>query len=241
MANQLFFISDLHLSQNSKALNQAFSQFLAHCLEVKPQQLFILGDLFDYYLGWDVIGEWGQQLAEQIAALTKAGIVTYFLPGNRDFLIDRAFVDAAHLTLLPDPYCLMLADKKIVLSHGDKYCINDKGHQRFRAFSQSAVVKALVRRLPASYRINLAQKVRQKGRSRPLPAAVFEPVEAQIVKELQRFSANIIIHGHTHRPMIRYNHQHNVHYQHIVLPDWQTKAQFLSYNVDNQQFNMHEY
>ena len=148
MKNQLcYFISDLHLSESTTSLNNAFDDFLSHCAKNPPNKLYILGDLFDYYLGFDVAAKWGAELAFKISKLKQQGIEVYFLPGNRDFLVEKSFLKASKVTLLEDPCHITLNNKKVMLSHGDFLCINDLKHQKFRKISQSKLVKFIFLRL----------------------------------------------------------------------------------------------
>jgi UDP-2,3-diacylglucosamine hydrolase len=236
---QIYFISDLHLSSEHEELNQAFKAFLAFCLQSRPKALYILGDLFDYYLGFDVIGCWGRELGLSISTLADAGIKVYFLPGNRDFLVDAAFIKLAKMQLLTDPQLVALDNHtSVVLSHGDALCTRDVLHQRFRRFSQHKWVKKLFLRLPCAYRVYLAEKVRKKGRSRQLQQHDYDAVEADIVKLLQAFKASTLIHGHTHRPMIRCKVIEKEIIKHIVLPDWRNCAEYMVYNSTNRQLSL---
>lgn len=232
-----YFISDLHLSEDTLKLNSAFDQFIDYCLLSPPHKLFILGDLFDYYLGFDIAGIWGEALALKIKSLTDTGIMVYFLPGNRDFLIDKAFLKLSHMILLKDPTCFNFGQENMMLTHGDFLCMNDKKHQQFRRISQSTIVKFLFLSLPKKYRRQLALKVRHSGRKQNLSELMIEPVDKLIQSYLTKFNANIIVHGHTHRPM----HKHKLTptgevYQHIVLPDWREYAEFVIYHSSNKSF-----
>ncbi len=228
-----YFISDLHLSPDEPKLNQAYEDFLAYCKAQPPQCLYILGDLFDYYLGFDAIGQWGETVAQKLAGLSEQGIVCYFLPGNRDFLVDKRFLKMANLLLLKENSVLEKDSKRILVSHGDGYCIHDKYHQWYRKLSGYSLMKRLFLSLSKSYRLGLAEKIRQKGRSRSLTELQIEPDDHLIVKELQKNQAQTLIHGHTHRPMIRYFLNNQQQFQHLVLPDWRDKAEFVQLNENN--------
>lgn len=225
-----YFISDLHLSESTVVLNDAFDDFLIYCKAHPPKQLFILGDLFDYYLGFDVLGAWGEALAKKIAELSDFGIAMFFLPGNRDFLIDRAFLKKARLELLPDPKCIELGGHRVLLSHGDRFCTNDKYHQMFRSISQSRVVKRLFLWLPKSYRLSIAKKVRQSGRSRTLAENEIMPVKEVMLSCLKKNKSGTLVHGHIHRPSKREIKDDFEIFSQIVLPDWRTRAEFVEYD-----------
>lgn len=231
-----YFISDLHLSESTDALNKAFDDFLDFCLSNPPKQLFILGDLFDYYLGFDVIGEWGQHLANKIAKLTQKDIALFFLPGNRDFLIDKTFLKAAKLTLLPDPYLCNFNGHHILLSHGDRYCTNDKYHQIFRSISQSRFIKYGFLWLPKSFRLNIALKVRKKGRDRTLSENEIMPVDEEMILSLKKNNASTLVHGHIHRPQVCEIPNSGASLKQVVLPDWREVAEFVEYDELKNQF-----
>lgn len=234
--NDYYFISDLHLSQDNDKLNNAFDVFIDYCLKSPPKKLYILGDLFDYYLGFDVIGAWGEKLANKIARLNSSGIKVYFLAGNRDFLIDNKFLAKSKMELIKEPSLINLADNNIMLCHGDYLCINDKLHQYYRRFSQLSIIKYLFLLLPKKYRISVAKQIRQKGRSRVVDNKIYVPVESLIVKEMKKLGANILVHGHTHQPMKKYAEFKGFKYQHIVLPDWRENAELVVYNSESKEF-----
>tara|TARA_B110000879_G_C11121874_1_gene492161 strand:- start:782 stop:1510 length:729 start_codon:yes stop_codon:yes gene_type:complete len=234
--NLTYFISDLHLSESTTLLNKAFDAFIAYCHAYPPKHLYILGDLFDYYLGFDVAGVWGAGLAAKIASLSELGISLFFLPGNRDFLIDKDFLRAAKLTRLNDPCVISLADKQITLSHGDALCTNDKYHQRFRSLSQSYIVKSLFLCLPKSYRVRVAKKIRDAGRERSLNEHEIMPVDEVMISCMMKFKTDTLIHGHIHRPMVRCIQSKLGQFKQVVLPDWRTKAEFVVFDETTQQF-----
>lgn len=235
-SNLFYFISDLHLSETTISLNKAFDDFLSYCEKHPPRKLFILGDLFDYYLGFDAVGSWGEALALKIAKLAQYNIELYFLPGNRDFLIDKSFLVKAKLVLLPDPDVLEFSGCRLLLSHGDRFCTNDKYHQTFRSISQSRLVKFLFLCLPKAYRLNIAKKVRKAGRDRTLVENEIMPVDEEMLSSLKKNNSTVLVHGHIHKPMIRTLLNNKEEYTQVVLPDWRTQAEFVEFDELSKQF-----
>ena len=236
----IYFISDLHLSPEQAQLNQAFKDFIDYCIKTKPKKLYILGDLFDYYLGWDADNDWLHQIAGVIAQLNQHKIPCYFLAGNRDFLVDKPFINKAKMTQLSELTLISEGNNSILLSHGDLFCSNDKAHQLFRKLSQSRLIRGMFLRMPVSYRKQLAEKIRKKGRSRKLSERDILPVDKLIVKKLQKHAAQILIHGHIHRPMIRYISSDSLIFKQLVLPDWRANAEYVVYNTNDNSVNYNQ-
>ena len=209
---------------------------MAYCEKHPPKKLFILGDLFDYYLGFDTVGVWGEALALKIAKLEQYNIELYFLPGNRDFLIDKSFLTKAKLVLLSDPDVLEFAGFRLLVSHGDRFCTNDKYHQTFRSISQSRLVKFLFLCLPKTRRLNIAKKVRKAGRERTLIENEIMPVDSEMLSSLKKNNSTVLVHGHIHKPMIRTIPNNEEGYTEVVLPDWRTEAEFVEFNELSKQF-----
>ncbi len=226
--SETLFISDLHLSAETNRLTTLFFEFLdVECRQADT--LYILGDLFDYWLGDDLMGDFELELCRNLQKASKRGLKIYFLPGNRDFLVGRRFFQLSGSKRLRDSSCINLDGKKVLLKHGDDLCTLDKLHQRFRRLTSKPWVQKLFLALPKQKRREIAVKIRKKGRSRDLSQAEVDVVDTQIVKEMQRFSANVLIHGHTHQPMVRYLSTKSAIYNHVVLPDWDKKWGYLSY------------
>ena len=125
------FISDLHLSDKYPELNQAFFKFLEESKE-DCTHLFILGDLFETWIGDDDDLPIHIEIKQALKAFTNNGPETFFMHGNRDFLIGEAFAKETGITILPDPYTLEINNQKVILSHGDFLCTNDKDYIDFR-------------------------------------------------------------------------------------------------------------
>ncbi len=157
-----YFISDLHLSAKRPATSALFLKFLA--LEAKnADALYILGDLFESWVGDDNHNTHDEEIIEGLAKLARSGIPLYFMHGNRDFLIGDQFVARTHCTLLPDPSVVHLYQKKILLTHGDQLCTLDKKYQRFRRIVRHPFSQKFFLKLPLGLRRTIAKILRTKS------------------------------------------------------------------------------
>ena len=218
MTKPTIFISDLHLSPADMATVDAFARFMASTART-ADSLYILGDLFEYWLGDDQLAEpfYAEQVGH-IAAVAASGVKVYFMAGNRDILPGKDFALAAQLQILPDPSIIHLNGSPILLAHGDRYCTDDLAYQRFRRITHNPVIQWLWLHLPRSIRTQQVAKLRAKSQqmNQSKAKAIMDVNSAAIEAELIRSGVATMIHGHTHRPA-RHEQQHGVRW---VLPDW---------------------
>ena len=125
-----YFIADLHLTQSRPDITACFLQFLAQ-EAIKAEKLYILGDLFESWIGDDDDSEFVSTIAEALKALSITGTETYFIHGNRDFLLGKKYADKAHITLLNEIEQIELYGQKVVIMHGDTLCTRDVDYQKF--------------------------------------------------------------------------------------------------------------
>lgn len=194
-------ISDLHLNAQEPATAAAFERFIL-ADSAKAEALFILGDLFDYWVGDDALDEAFN--AHIITLLRHAASQTrlYFIHGNRDFLIGEQFAAAAQLTLLDDPTMVNIAGQTYLLSHGDALCTDDHTYQAFRAQVRDKAWQETFLKQPLAQRKAIAQQLRQQSVDAKTGKTLLEmDVNETAVRELmQVYCADELIHGHTHRP-----------------------------------------
>ena len=212
----LLFISDLHLSPAIPHTVAAFTHFI-EVTAVSAQAVYILGDLFEYWIGDDeLVTPWVTKQCELMRSLSARGIALYIMHGNRDFLLGPRFAAAAGATLLSDPFVLEAFHHKLVLTHGDALCTLDLGYQRFRRITRQRWIQRCFLSCPLAWRLALARKLRQ----RPMQVQTRNPmwdVTADAVAQLFEDShTHTMIHGHTHLPA-RHLQGNN---QRWVLPDW---------------------
>ena len=220
-------ISDLHLTPSMPLTAQRFFDF---CEKEAPQveAVFILGDLFEYWVGDDAAARspFQQEVQRAIANLSTK-VKTYYLHGNRDFLIGQSFIQKTGMTLLPDPSTVEIASQKWVLAHGDALCTADIGYQLFRGWARKPSIQKIFLSLPLNWRRNIAQHLRSNSNSQYqqtpysseylLKMDVTPQACAAVLKEQ---AGDQLIHGHTHLPA---HHQETLDaqsWQRWVLSDW---------------------
>ncbi len=199
--DETLFISDLHLSPERPATVRLFLDFLSGRAR-RAGRLYILGDLFDAWIGDDDDTPPYPEIRAALRALTDSGIACAILHGNRDFLIGRGFCRDTGCTLLPDPTRLLIAGEPTLLMHGDLLCTDDVAYQRFRRRIRNPLVKRLfLWRTLASRRQVAAEYRRKSGAAMADKSADIMDVNDRTVTDyLRRFDATRLIHGHTHRP-----------------------------------------
>lgn len=236
------FISDLHLSPHEPGIERLFLEFLAGPAR-RATRLTILGDLFDYWAGDDVLRDLADPFSVRIVAalrdLSGCGVRVDFLAGNRDFLAGDDFAAAAGLTLLPDPTVRNIGGLTTLLSHGDALCTDDLTYQRFRAQVREPAWRNafLARPLAARKREIEALRARSEVEKQIKPLAIMDVNAAAVVAALADHGAQAMIHGHTHRPG---RHEHLVAGKpsvRWVLGDWHPdRISALAVDADDWRF-----
>ena len=223
------FISDIHLSPDRPKLTQQLVDFLTQQTQ-DIDQLYILGDLFNTWLGDDIVPVEFQQLVDVLSSLSKQGIKLFLMVGNRDFMLGKDFTARCGCEVLTDPTIIKLGNVKILLMHGDSLCIDDTSYQRYRRVTRNRFLQWCFLSLAASRRQAISDKIKQKSRQQKQhKAAMIMDVNPQAVDEtMQQFNVDYLLHGHTHRPAI---HQlaDGSKYR-IVLGDWDQNISYLKYS-----------
>ena len=233
------FISDLHLCEQRPDLTATFLAFLQQ-QATEAEALYILGDLFEFWIGDDENSPPQQQIAAALAALRQRGTAIFYIHGNRDFMIGKAFARAANLVLLPAEYVLTLEGRRTLLLHGDQLCTLDEKYQRFRRITSWRWLRWIFLRLPLSERMKIAGKMRQGKKGKSL---MLMDVTAEAVEQLMRHhQASLMIHGHTHKPA-----RHALNFditqadgctlaaERIVLGDWDRVLTYLKVDASGLQ------
>ena len=220
-----YFIADLHLSENRPHLLALFRQFMQEQAP-EAEKLYILGDLFDFWIGDDEQSDLISEVQQLIRHLTEQGVPCYFQHGNRDFLIGKKFANACGLTLLPTYQVIDLYDTPTLLCHGDTLCVDDVKYQHYRKKVHQKWRQWLFLHLPLKVRLNIAEKIRAKSRQdKQLKSTEIMDVNAAFVQQMfAQFHVTQMIHGHTHRQK---HHEIPPHFHRIVLGDWGETSSLL--------------
>ena len=212
------FISDLHLEASEAATFQAWETYMHGNT---ADAVFILGDLFEVWIGDDGLGTFE---ASCLGVLKQASArqAVFFLHGNRDFLLGAGSANASGITLLPDPIALEFAGNRWLLTHGDALCLGDEDYQQFRAIVRTAEWQHDFLAKPALERQRLARELRGASNHRKAQQAVYADVDPTLAQSwLRSAQALHMIHGHTHRPG---DNELGAGYQRSVLSDWDLGA-----------------
>ncbi|MBF2759321.1 MAG: UDP-2,3-diacylglucosamine diphosphatase [Ectothiorhodospiraceae bacterium AqS1] len=215
------FISDVHLAAERPETTAAFLAYLEGPAR-KAESLWILGDLFDQWLGDDDDRPPHSEIEAGLAALTEAGVAVNAMHGNHDFLLGPDFAERTGCRLIDDPFIADIAGEPVVLLHGDSLCTLDIEYQAFRRYTRDAENQRRFLSLPMETRIREAQGLRSasKSRSRLKPEDIMDVTFDEVVHTLAQYESRLMIHGHTHRPAI---HDFDIPAgaaRRIVLGDW---------------------
>lgn len=195
------FISDLHLDPARPHITALFEAFLRGEARA-AQALYILGDLFESWIGDDDDSEIAQRVQAALRDLVQAGVAVAFLHGNRDFLVGAAFAARTGVHLLPDPAPIMLAGEATLLLHGDTLCLGDTVYQQVRRQLRDPVWQAQFLAQPLAARRAFAARARAESQAHTAAAAsdIMDVTPAEVLRVMAAQGATRLIHGHTHRP-----------------------------------------
>jgi len=223
----IYLISDLHLSPDRPELLRQFDAF-AGTLSV-GDDLYILGDLFEYWLGDDAVEFLGHGADERLlTSLSQRGINIFFLAGNRDFLLGQHFADRCGIQLIADEHVIQVGGRRVLLMHGDSLCTDDLPHQAFRKLVRSGDWQRAFLDKSVAERDGLAKLARYRSEDGKAQKSMeIMDVNQQAVEEIMHsHSVETLIHGHTHRPAIhRCDSPHGTH--RIVLGDWTPEPSWI--------------
>ena len=223
------FISDLHLDAERPAITELFGRFIDE--EARgADALYILGDLFEAWVGDDDPSEAGAFVAEKLSALTKTGVPVSFIRGNRDLLLRDDYARSAGMAILPDPVVVVLYGKPTLLLHGDLLCTDDIAYQQFRAqtrqpeWQRQFLSQPLPARLAFAQQARAASKAHQSGLQQTgQMEAITDVAKSTVAATFARYGIDTMIHGHTHRPAV-HTHEGGTR---IVLGDWYHQGSVL--------------
>ena len=226
-----YFISDLHLDESHPHLYKLFYRFIDDITE-KAEALYILGDLFEVWIGDDIIdhplGKQYLPTIKKLKELSDSGTKIYFIQGNRDFLIGEVFMKRIGGKLLPDQKIIDLYGKKTLIMHGDTLCTDDKAYQRMRKLFRLKIIQKLYLSLSLESRAKKANRIRQasKDQTQQKSEMILDVNQDEVTKQLKRGGVGLLIHGHTHRPAEHEYKLDGKQVKRLVLSDWRDKASY---------------
>lgn len=223
----VLFISDLHLDPSRPAVTRLFVQFLRQSAR-QAQALYILGDLFEAWVGDDTLSA-DDSIISGLKALTAADVPVYVMRGNRDFLLGEGFSDATGALLLGDMCRIELDGVPVLLLHGDTLCTDDIEYQRFRTLVHDPRWQADFLAKPRAQRLAYAAQARQVSakRNRGLDDTLLDVSPRSVDRLLREQGVRHMIHGHTHRPAVHRFELDGKPAQRIVLGDWYEQGSLL--------------
>jgi UDP-2,3-diacylglucosamine hydrolase len=227
------FVSDLHLDPAHPEIARQFHAFLAG--EARDAQaLYILGDLFEAWLGDDDPDPAARATVAALRALVDSGVPVFVMHGNRDFLIGERFCRDTGATLLPDGTVVSLDAEPVLLMHGDALCTDDVSYQRLRRIVRNPLVRWIFRRMSLDQRRALAGRLRAGSREHVgMTAPEIMDVNADAVGRAMRAAGvRTLIHGHTHRPAVHRFEVDGAPARRIVLGDWYEQGSVLEWSRD---------
>lgn len=216
------FISDLHLDLSRPEIIATFRRFIAK-EAVHAEALYILGDLFEAWIGDDANDPVGHRFVAAMRPLREAGKPAFFMHGNRDFLLGERYAREAGMTLLPDPAVINLYGTPTLLMHGDSLCSDDVPYQTFRRQSRSAEWQRQFLAQSVQQRETFAQQARQDSQrytTDQANAVIMDVNENAVLDSLRAAGVQRLIHGHTHRPARHTLSLDGQACERIVLNDW---------------------
>jgi UDP-2,3-diacylglucosamine hydrolase len=222
------FISDLHLEDRRPETTKLLLKFLQD-EAVHADALYILGDLFEFWLGDDAPSKCSLDVATALKRLSQSGVPCYFMHGNRDFLLQGEYAARAGLKLLPEEYVAELYGERVLLMHGDSLCTDDIAYQQFRtvvrdpAWQRDFLAKSPQERLQTALQARDASAA-HKG---AMEMTIMDVNPGEVVDAFKRHGVSRMIHGHTHRPATHDLEIEGRPAQRIVLGDWYTQGSVL--------------
>lgn len=225
------FISDLHIDASHPAISEQFLSFLS--AEARDADaLYILGDLFESWIGDDAPDAAQVQAIAGIASLTSEGVPCFVMHGNRDFLLAQHFCGKSGATLLPDPVIVTLYGERVLVMHGDALCTDDRAYQQLRATVRDPDWQRQFLALPVESRRALAgaARVGSQAHTATLEYAIADVNPSSVEAALRAAGTATLLHGHTHRPAIHALQVDGRPCRRIVLGDWYDQGSLLRWD-----------
>ena len=229
------FISDLHLDGARPDITAQFLDFLDREAR-RAKALYILGDLFEAWIGDDDPDPDKRRVLQGLRSITSAGVKTFLIHGNRDFLIGKRFCRETGVELLDDGTLIDVYGRRVLLMHGDLLCTDDHAYQRLRRIVRNPIVQFVLRRLSLQQRQRLAERMREGSKEHIKSMDIAAPQimdvnQDEVRRTFERYGVDCIIHGHTHRPAVHEIQNDGHKAVRIVLGDWYEQGSVLRWDA----------
>ena len=224
------FISDLHLDEARPHIVDLFTRFVSNQAR-GAAALYILGDLFESWIGDDDDSALAHQVAGALSALKQSGVPVFFMHGNRDFLLGEVYARRAGMTLLADPTIIDLDSERTLLMHGDTLCTDDSAYQEFRAVVRNPDWQKQFGARSLAERRAFASQARAESAKHTASATaeIMDVNQDAVVATMRKHGVRRLIHGHTHRPASHHFEIDNQSAERIVLGDWYEQGSVLTW------------
>ena len=236
-----YFISDLHLDESKPKTTKLFQTFIKQIIKenVNDTEVYILGDLFESWIGDDYDNPFHDEIKLLLTSMSNSGVKVFFLFGNRDFLIGETFLSETGIELLDDPALLTINEKRVLITHGDQMCLDDHDYQNFRAMVRNPEWQQDFLSFPISKRLKIAGEAKDASKQSKLEKVIeiMDVNEKAVAAIFNEHQIDLMIHGHTHRPMKHEIVLDGKAYYRYVLGDWaKDSAIIIDWSNDSPQF-----
>ena len=227
------FISDLHLDDQRPHITDLFLRFLETEAR-EAEALYILGDLFEFWIGDDALGDTAKTVATAIRNVSDTGVPVHFMVGNRDFLLGRSYAQRAGFSILEEPEIIDLYGTPTLLMHGDVLCTDDVEYQLFREQVRNPAWQEAFLQQTIEQRLQMAKQARGASAEHMAQAdqSIMDVNTEAVLDTFREHEVPRLIHGHTHRPAVHDYEVEGEAVQRIVLGDWYTQGSVLRVDRD---------
>ncbi|MGI9874809.1 UDP-2,3-diacylglucosamine diphosphatase [Vibrio chagasii] len=238
-----YFISDLHLAPSRQDITDCFLTFMKN-EAVEADALYVLGDLFEFWIGDDDKSEFANSIRQAFIDLVKTGVPCYFTQGNRDFLVGKRFAKQTGVQLLDEVTTIDIYGQKAVVLHGDTLCTEDIKYLAFREKVHQPWLQWIFNRIPFFIKKKIVSKVQSdiKDDKQTKSLDIMDVTQQEVENVMEKNNVDLMIHGHTHRPNVHTFDANNCTKTRIVLGDWYTQGSVLvftpqSFELQNRAFS----
>ncbi|EPE37418.1 UDP-2,3-diacylglucosamine hydrolase [Candidatus Photodesmus katoptron] len=226
----ILFISDLHLTPLLPKITNCFIRFMREEAS-KADRVYVLGDLFDFWVGDDDNSSFATLIKDELKKLTSSGVPCFFIRGNRDFLIGTRFAEYTGIRLLSDEAVIDLYDRKAVILHGDTLCTRDVKYLKYRQKVRKPWLKWLFNCIPVYFKRIIINKIQSnvRGKKKFKSLDIMDVTASEVEKVFDLHNVDLMIHGHTHIPNIHQLNTDKGNKIRIVLGDWNHHGSILFY------------